>query len=130
VTRQEICDNGIDDNCDGRTDEGCSFDLTVTIDGDCLGIPCPPQAPNPIGCDITMDGNDTRGCVAHAAGNNAVYFQEGNACPILPGLPGAGHVGGTLKCSTSTDPVTLGPDNCKINKPDPTYTDSPSGCPH
>jgi hypothetical protein len=58
-----------------------------------------------------------------------VYFQEGNACPFLPGLPGAGHVSGTLKCSTSTTPVVLGPDNCKINKPEPTYTDNPGGCP-
>lgn len=130
VTRQEVCNNNIDDNCDGRTDEGCAFDLTVTIDGDCLGIPCPPQAPNPIGCDITMEGNDSRGCVAHAAGNPAVYFQEGNACPFFPGQPGAGHVSGTLKCSTSTDAVVLGPDNCKINKSEPTYTDSPAGCPH
>jgi hypothetical protein len=129
VTRQVVCDNEIDDNCDGRNDEGCSFDLTVTIDGDCIGIPCPPQAPNPIGCDITMQGNDSRGCVAHAPGNPAVYFQEGNACPIF-GIGDAGHVSGTLKCSTSPDPVVLGPDNCKINKPDPTYTDSPAGCPH
>lgn len=132
IVRQEVCDNAIDDNCDGRTDEGCSFDLTVTIDGDCIGIPCPPQAPNPIGCDIVMEGGDSRGCVAHAAGNPAVYFQEGNACPLPPPFDfgGAGHISGSLKCSTSTTPVVLGPDNCKINKPEPTYTDSPAGCPH
>jgi hypothetical protein len=132
ITRQEVCDNGIDDNCDGRIDEGCAFDMTVTINGDCIGIPCPPQAPNPIGCDIVMEGGDSRGCVAHAAGDPGVYFQEGNACPLPPPFDfgGAGHISGTLKCSTSTDPVVLGPDNCKINKPEPTYTDNPGGCPH
>jgi hypothetical protein len=133
VIPTEICNNGIDDNCDGRIDEGCSFTMTVTIDGDCIGIPCPPQAPNPVGCKIDMQGNDSRGCVAHAAGNNAVYFQEGNACPI-PGCGAlcgnAGHISGTLECSASPDPVTLDKTNCAINKAEPTYTDNPGGCPH
>ncbi|HVU01877.1 MAG TPA: MopE-related protein [Polyangiaceae bacterium] len=134
VVPAEVCENGVDDNCDGRVDEGCTFDMTVAIDGDCLAIPCPPQAPNPVGCQIDMQGGDSRGCVAHAAGNDAVYFQEGDACPI-PGCQlfnacgDSGHISGTLRCSASPTPVTLDETNCAINKTEKIYTDAPSGCP-
>ena len=134
----ELCDTGADEDCDGLVDEGCFLDVTVNIDGDCIGIPCPPQAPYPIGCQIVMEGDDSRGCVAHTPGNPAVYFQEGNACPVvIGGIPigGAGHISGTLLCSSQPLPAPapgmtdLDMMNCNINKAEAIYALDPSGCP-
>jgi len=126
----EICDNGIDDDCDGVIDDGCSLTVPVDIDGDCVDAYCPPQAPYPIGCNIVMDGNDSRGCVANQPGSSAVYFKEGDACPnpICP-FCDAGHVSGTLLCSSQPAPAPLNDMNCPINKPDKFYPADPSGCP-
>ncbi|MEO7329327.1 MAG: hypothetical protein ABI193_12155, partial [Minicystis sp.] len=117
----EVCGNGVDDDCDGEIDEGCVIDLDVNIDGDCVKASCPPQAPNPIGCNIVMSGGDSRGCVAHGAGSPEVYFQEGDQC-------GAGHVSGTLKCSSQPG-APLDANNCPINKPQKFYPASSNGCP-
>jgi hypothetical protein len=68
-----------------------------------------------------MDGNDPRGCVAHAPGSPVVYFQEGDAC-------GAGHVGGTLQCSSQPG-APLSEANCAINKQTKYYPADQSGCP-
>lgn len=122
ATGPEICDNGVDDNCDGQQDEGCTLDVDVNIDGDCVSAYCPPQAPYPIGCNIIMSGNDPRGCIANTPGSAQVYFQEGNAC-------GAGHVSGTLKCSSKKPSTPLDGSNCPINKSTPIYALSQSGCP-
>ncbi len=122
ATGPEICDNGIDDNCDGQQDEGCTLDVDVNINGDCVSAYCPPQAPYPIGCNIVMSGNDPRGCVANSPGSAQVYFQEGNAC-------GAGHVSGTLKCSSQQPTTPLDGSTCPINKSTPIYALSQSGCP-
>jgi hypothetical protein len=128
VTLTEICDNQLDDDCDGQIDEGCELDVPVNIDGDCIYASCPPQAPYPVGCTIIMDGGDSRGCVAVAPGSSLVYFQEGNNCPFL-GIGGAGHVGGSLLCST----VQKGPldaTNCPITtKTQSFYPTDPNGCP-
>jgi hypothetical protein len=125
VVVDEVCDNGTDDDCDGLIDEGCYLDAVVNLDGDCLSAFCPAQAPNPIGCQITMDGGDSRGCVSHAPGSSEVYFQEGNACPLcLPLIGctgGAGRVSGTLRCSSELTPVALNATNCVINKSEPSY---------
>lgn len=118
----EICDNGLDDNCDGQQDEGCTINVDVDIDGDCVSAYCPPQAPYPIGCNITMSGNDPRGCVANSSGSAQVYFQEGDKC-------GAGHVSGTLQCSSQKPSTPLDSTNCPINKSQPIYATSPNGCP-
>ncbi len=119
----EACDDGVDDDCDGTVDEGCSHivNLTLDLDGDCITTSCPPEAPYPVACMIMMDGGDERGCVASTATGSVVYFQEGDAC-------GAGHVGGTLSCSS--DPgVGLNESNCMINKPVRYYPSDRSGCP-
>lgn len=132
VVLEETCDNGVDDDCDGLIDEGCYLDAVVNLNGDCLSAYCPPQAPNPVGCQITMEGGDSRGCIAHAPGSAEVYFQEGNACPvcILPGFctGGSGRVYGTLRCSSSATSVPLDATNCPINKTETFYT-VPSGSP-
>ena len=117
----EVCGNGTDDDCDGVIDEDCVIDLMVDIDGDCVTATCPPQAPYPIACNITMAGNDPRGCVASQPNLSDVYFQEGDNC-------GAGHVTGTLTCSSQPG-APLDANNCPINKSQKFYVGQPNGCP-
>lgn len=124
----EVCDNGVDDDCDQLVDEGCELNVNVDIEGDCIYVSCPPQAPYPVGCNIVMDGGDSRGCVASTPMSSQVYFQEGDQCPL--GLPfeDAGHVSGSLTCSTVPGPG-LNEQNCAINKANKFYPPDPSGCP-
>jgi hypothetical protein len=127
----ELCDNAIDDDCDGEIDEGCVLDVPVNIDGDCISVSCPPQAPYPVGCDISMEGDDNRGCIANMPGSSSVYFQEGNACPPPPPFDfgGAGHVSGTLLCSPHLPSTPLGAATCAIDKGEPIYAPAAAGCP-
>ena len=120
MPQTEICGNKIDDDCDGQIDEGCTIDLPVNINGDCVTATCPPQAPYAVGCQITMAGNDARGCVANNGGP-VVYFQEGDKC-------GAGKVTGTLLCSSQPG-APLSASNCAINKSTKYYPTSKAGCP-
>jgi hypothetical protein len=117
----EVCGNGSDDDCDGAVDEQCVIELTVDIDGDCVTASCPPQAPYPIGCNITMAGSDPNGCVANSQGSSGVYFQEGDKC-------GVGHVSGSLTCSSLPGPA-LDASNCALNKSNKLYPADPAGCP-
>jgi hypothetical protein len=129
----ETCDNGKDDNCNGQVDEGCSVDFPVDIDGDCVTVSCPAYAPYPVGCDLTMEGGDSRGCVASAPGSSEVYFQEGDACPILGGVLGSlggdvGHISGKLLCSSQQGPA-LDAKRCSLNKQEQIFPTSSDGCP-
>jgi len=122
----EVCGNGLDDDCDGTPDDSCpppprECMVTVNLNGDCLTTRCPAECPFPIGCSITMAGDDDRGCVANASGSPVVYFQEGNSC-------GAGRVTGTLRCSSARG-AALNATNCPINKTRRYYPTSRSGCP-
>jgi hypothetical protein len=115
----EVCGNGVDDDCNGQVDEGCIIEVAINISGDCVcSAPCPANAPFPVGCDIKMSGGDDRGCVAIAG--SQVYFQEGDAC-------GAGSVSGKLFCSSQPG-NGLNAQNCPINKSKKTYASKPSGC--
>jgi len=120
--KPEICGNGIDEDCDGK-DALCPGTVAVTlnIDGDCVTASCPPNAPFPVGCNVSFQGGDSRGCVAVAPGSSVVYFQEGDKCK-------AGHLSGTLYCS-SNQGAPLGAVNCPINKSDKYYPTGKSGCP-
>jgi hypothetical protein len=123
----EVC-NHLDDDCNGIADDigggtPCTIvDVTVNIDGDCVTASCPAATPYPVGCNIMMQGNDSRGCVAGTPLNSTVYFQEGDKC-------GVGHVSGTLQCATAPG-SPLGPLNCAINKPTKFYPPTSAGCPH
>ncbi|MEZ4474944.1 MAG: MopE-related protein [bacterium] len=117
---EEICDSGVDENCDGNVDE-CIVEVAVVLDGDCLTVSCPPEAPFPVACDIQMSGNDERGCVASRPDRSEVYFQEGDAC-------GAGRVRGSLSCSNVVG-QGLNEQNCQINKRVRFYPPDRSGCP-
>ncbi len=120
----EICD-GLDNDCDGQVDEGlngCSVvSSSLNINGDCVTANCPAAHPFPVGCNITMQGGDPRGCIANSAASSTVYFQEGDKC-------GVGRVTGTLSCATLPG-VGLNATNCHINKATPLYPSSASGCP-
>ena len=142
----EVC-NGVDDDCDGEVDEDLvrSCDAAcgpgeevcqsgawssceqivvqhaVDLNGDCVWAECPPSAPYPVGCDINFVGGDSRGCVAYTPGDTKVFFKEGNLC-------GAGHLSGTLLCSTCPG-GPLDQNSCPINKPDPRYVQSSQQCP-
>ena len=121
----EVCGNGVDDDCDGMPDDGCPAMrvcmVTVNLNGDCVTTRCPADCPYPVGCNITMAGDDPRGCVASRADNPVVYFQEGNVC-------GAGRVTGSLSCSNVRG-AGLNAMNCRINKPTPIYPADRTGCP-
>ncbi len=124
VAAMEVCGNNIDDNCNGQVDEGCPpvmCNVNVSLNGDCLTARCPGNCAFPVGCDITMAGDDDRGCVASSPGNPVVYFQEGNNC-------GAGRVTGTLRCS-SVAGAGLNAGNCRINKPRAFYPANSASCP-
>jgi hypothetical protein len=117
----EVCGNGIDDNCNGRVDEGCIVDIAVNVNGDCKTIACPAATPYPVGCQLDFGGGDDRGCVANVPNQSSVFLKEGNDC-------GVGRVVGTLKCS-NTRGTGLTPDNCKINKKSPRYVRERKDCP-
>jgi hypothetical protein len=117
----EVCDDSLDNDCDGQTDEGCVNTVTVPISGDCVTVTCPPGAPHPVGCNIIMGGIDCRGCVAHAAGSSQVYFQEGDICT-------SSGVQGHLLCS-SVPSGGLDASNCNVNKLQQHYVASPADCP-
>lgn len=128
---EELCDNALDDDCDGVVDEGCELDVPVDIDGDCVEAACPPQAPYPRGCELMMEGGDSRGCVANAPGESSVYFQEGDQCPLFPGinLGDVGHISGTLLCGTQPPEHPLDASSCPLNKSEALYPSQASDCP-
>jgi len=117
---EEICDNGIDDDCEGHVDV-CPVAINIDLDGDCITTRCPPEAPHPVGCNIEMAGGDDRGCVANVPNDPLVYFQEGDKC-------GRGRVRGVLLCSAIPG-EGLNERNCRINKARRFYPRDRSGCP-
>jgi hypothetical protein len=116
---EEVCDLS-DNDCDGIVDEGVCITQDLNIDGDCVLVECPADAPYPIACQIEFQGNDSRGCVAHTPGESSLFLKEGNDC-------GVGSVQGRLICSPLPgDPLNM--DNCPINKENPSYPLSQEDC--
>ena len=120
--RAEVCENGVDENCDGIDNSCDPITLNLLVDGDCVTASCPASAPFPVGCDIHLQGGDDRGCVANTSGSSSVYFQEGDHC-------GSGRVTGTLFCSSFLPPEPLNGANCPINKDQQFHVGSPDQCP-
>jgi len=100
---------------------GCTVDVTLDVDGDCVKATCPPEAPYVVGCAVTFIGDTPCGCVANAPGSPFIFLKEGKICD-------AGHLTGTLKCSCAPG-APLDATNCPINKKWPYYPTSAAGCP-
>jgi hypothetical protein len=136
----ELCPNKLDDDCDGKIDDGCvtpdagppptdaspppgcTVEVKIDIDGDCVSAKCPASAPYPVGCDVAFIGDTPCGCVAGTPTSSSVFFKEGKSC-------GSGHLTGTLLCSCKVG-AGLNATNCKIKeKTYRYYPTSSSGCP-
>jgi hypothetical protein len=122
---EEICANGVDDDCDGQVDEDCPEDclktVSINIAGDCVAVQCPADAPYPYSCAVQFVGDTPHGCVASTPDSPAVFFKEGVVCD-------AGYLTGTLTCSCKQG-VGLDASNCSINKANKHYKASSSECP-
>ena len=139
----ELCPNKLDDDCDGKIDDGCvppapdagppppvdagpppgcTVEVKIDIDGDCVSAKCPASAPYPVGCDVAFIGDTPCGCVAGTPTSSSVFFKEGKSC-------GSGHLTGTIQCSCKVG-AGLNATNCKIKeKTYKYYPTSSAGCP-
>ena len=98
--------------------------LTVSVAFDspeCTMIPCPAQAPFPVGCaDVVMTGTATLGCVVSSPGTPAVGFEQGNLCR-------SDSVSGRVLCSSVPGPP-LDASNCPLPRSDKLYLSNFADC--
>lgn len=119
----EMCENGSDDDCDMLVDEGCNLEVQIDLMGDCISAECPPQAPYVKSCNVMMEGNDPRGCIANDGGAS-VFFKEGQYCGA------SGHITGTMQCTSVSGGPPLSMATCPlVGKILPMYVLTPDQCP-
>jgi hypothetical protein len=125
VPSEELCGNGLDDDCDGEVDEDCVdeclIEVNINVNGDCVKVDCPPEAPYPVGCSVKFVGDTPVGCVASQPESSTVFLKEGVVCD-------AGYLTGTLICACQPG-AGLTADNCAINKKNKFYVTSAAECP-
>ncbi len=108
----EVCGNGIDDDCDGRADEGCgSYTTEPCIDDiDCASGFCDPGGSCALTCpDSIQNGAETdvdcggTGCPTCADGQSCLVDSDctSNICRDTDGL-------GTLLCRAAPNPTAAG----------------------
>jgi hypothetical protein len=87
---------------------------------DCQQVTCPLNKPHPVGCRLTFEGGDGRGCVARTGGT--LFLKEGNQCK-------EGKVSGVVYCSVQPATVPLDARECPMNREQPIYALSTKACP-
>jgi len=108
----EVCEDGVDNDCDGETDEGCAPTLTLCAENEYVSgnvcTPCPTGATNPPGDDPT--GPDTS-CIAEppALCEADEYVLDGVCTPCPAGetnAPGDDPAGANTGCDAAPDACT------------------------
>jgi len=93
----EVCDDGIDNNCNGQVDEGCSTctdedgDGYAVEGGACGAIDCndddpnisPAEAESCDGIDNNCDGQIDEGCSTCTDSDGDGYAVEGGSCGVI-----------------------------------------------
>lgn len=119
IPAAEVCDNGVDEDCDGE-DSTCPF-VVVPVQGQCVYVTCPATHPYPVACDVTFSGNDDDGCVAWSAPWSTVYFMDGDDCDDE-----GGFLSGSITCGR--DPGVIDEATCILRVENAWWEEEPDDC--
>lgn len=105
---------------DGGAAEGDTITVPVQASKDCITVACPASHPFPVGCAITFEGDDDRGCIAKTPNKSELYLQEGNKCS-------SGKASGTIICGKTAG--TVDQTTCQMNKKTKLFVADKDDCP-